>query len=79
MEKKELEEIMLGYFSDAYGVEVGTLSRDTRIYEDLGGKSMCMAALVSRIENELDVIISFTQAGKFKTIGEAIDKVEALL
>ena len=76
---KEMEERLFGYIGDAYNVDPATLTRDTRIYEDLGGKSLNMAAFVSRLENELDVIISFTQAGKFKTIGEAFDKIEAQL
>ena len=76
---KEMEERLFGFISDAYNVDAATLSRDTTIYEDLGGKSLNMAAFVARIENELDVIVSFTQAGKFKTIGEAFDFIEGLL
>ena len=76
---KEMEERLFGFISDAYDVDVTTLSRDTTIYEDLGGKSLNMAAFVARLENELDVVISFTQAGKFKTIGEAFDRIEELL
>jgi acyl carrier protein len=38
-----------------------------------------MVGLVSLIENELDVLVQLPDAAAAKTIGEIVDKVEALM
>lgn len=75
MEFQSLEERVIHYFSISYNKDKSTLNRDTRIQEDLGGKSLMMVGLVSLIEDDLDLMIPLQEAGKFKTIGEVIDRL----
>jgi acyl carrier protein len=77
MDKKQLEEKVIGFFAITFQKEAKALSRETLIKEELGGTSMKMVALVSLVENELDVMIPLPEAGKFKTIGEVIDRLAA--
>ena len=79
MNNKSLEGQIIEFFSKAYDKDISTLSRDTNIREELSDKSMLMVGLVAMIENELDVMISLPEASQIKTIGEMIEKVEALL
>ncbi len=76
MNRTELEAKILELVSTCYNKDVATLSVDTRIKEDLGGTSVLMVALVSEIENELDVMIQLADAAACKTIGDLVDKVE---
>lgn len=77
MEFQNLEERIIHYFSITYNKDKSTLNRNTRIQEDLGGKSLMMVALVSLIEEDLDLMIPLQEAGKFRTIGEVIDHLVA--
>jgi len=79
MDKAALEQQVLEFFATTYQKDVGALSRDTVIRDELSDKSMLMVSLVALIENELDVMISLPEAGQMKTIGDMIDKVEALI
>lgn len=79
MNRESLEKKILECVSISYTREVGELSMDTRMKEDLGGASILMVGLVSLIENELDVLVPLPTAGATKTIGELVDKVEELL
>lgn len=76
MNRTELEAKILELVSTSYKKDIATLSMDTRIKEDLGGASVLMVALVSEIENELDVMIQLPVAAACKTIGDLVDKVE---
>lgn len=78
MNRKILEEKILECVSTSYNVPVEELSVETKMKEELGGASILMVGLVSLIENELDVLISLPEAASAKTIGELVDKVEAL-
>ncbi|MCM8712117.1 acyl carrier protein [Clostridium sp. SYSU_GA19001] len=79
MDRKSLEEKIIECVSISYSKDKSELSVDTRIKEDLGGASILMVGLVSLIENELDVLIQLPDAAAAKTIGEIVDKVEALM
>lgn len=79
MDRKSLEEKIIEYVSISYNKDKSELSIDTRMKEDLGGASILMVGLVSLIENELDVLIQLPDAAVSKTIGEIVDKVEALM
>ncbi|MCR4782638.1 MAG: acyl carrier protein [Lachnospiraceae bacterium] len=75
MNRDEVVSNILDYASMAYGRDVSELSEDTRIKEDLGGTSILLVSLVSNIENELDVMLSLSDAGACKTLGEIADRV----
>jgi acyl carrier protein len=72
----DLEKKIIHFFSISFKKDESTLSRDTRIKEDLGGTSMLMVSLVSLVENEMDVLIPLPEASRFKTIGEMIDRLK---
>jgi acyl carrier protein len=79
MEQAEVEQKILEAFAITYNKDVGTLTRDTLIREELSDKSILMVGLVAAIENELDVLIALPEAAKMKTIGDMVDKVLASL
>ncbi len=55
MERKELEAQVIQMVATSYKQDAASLSTETLFKEDLGGASIQMVALVSEIENELDV------------------------
>ena len=55
MDRKELEAQVLNMVAMSYKQDINDLSVSTSFKEDLGGASVQMVALVSEIENELDV------------------------
>lgn len=76
MERKELESQVLEIVAASYKQEVSSLSMGTSFKEDLGGASIQMVALVSEIENELDVALMLADASACATIGELVDLIE---
>lgn len=58
--------------------DVSELTRDTRFIEDLQVKSVNVVELIALLENEFEVMISFGEARRRNTIGEAIDFVISL-
>ncbi len=79
MDRKELEEKIIELVSTSYNKDVNDLSLDTNFKNDLKGASVQMVALVSEIENELDVEIALQDASTCETIEDLVDKVEAEL
>lgn len=76
MNRQELTEQVLKMVSMAYKKDVKELSEATSFKEDLSGASIQMVALVSEIENELDVVLMLADASACKTIGNLIDLIE---
>ncbi len=76
MDRKELETQVLNIVAMSYKQDVNNLSVDTSFKDDLGGASVQMVALVSEIENELDVALMLSDASACGTIGELIDLIE---
>ena len=62
MERKELETQVINMVATSYKQDAAALSMDTLFKEDLGGASVQMVALVSEIENELDVELMLADA-----------------
>ena len=79
MERKELEAQIIEMVATIYNKDAETLSVSTDLRQELGGASVLMVALVSEIENELDVMIQLADAAACTTLGDLIDKVEAEL
>lgn len=76
MERKELETQVIEMVAASYKKEVSELTTETSFKEDLGGASIQMVALVSEIENELDVALMLADASACATIGELVDLIE---
>ena len=79
MDRKELEVQIIDMIATIYNKDAEALSVETNMREELTGSSVLMVALVSEIENELDVMIQLSDAAACTTIGDLIDKVEAEL
>ncbi len=76
MERKELEAQVINMVAASYKQDAANLSTATLFKEDLGGASIQMVALVSEIENELDVELMLADASGCATIGDLIDLIE---
>ena len=76
MDRKEIVSQILEMVAASYKTDLAALSEDTSFKDDLGGASVQMVALVSEIENELDVALMLADASACKTIGELVDLVE---
>lgn len=76
MERTELEAQVLTMVAMSYKQDVKDLSTATSFKEDLGGASVQMVALVSEIENELDVELMLSEASACATIGDLTDLIE---
>lgn len=76
MNRKELEAQVLTMVAMSFKQNVENLSTSTSFKEDLGGASIQMVALVSEIENELDVELMLSEASACATVGDLTDLIE---
>lgn len=76
MDRKELETKVFAMVAMSYKQDVQSISAETSFKEELGGASLQMVALVSEIENELDVELMLSEASACATVGELIDMIE---
>lgn len=76
MERKELEAQVIDMVAASYKKDAADLSTETLFKEDLGGASIQMVALVSEIENELDVELMLADASACAAIGDLVDLIE---
>lgn len=65
--------------SKVFEKEVGALSRDTRLREDLNAKSMQKLAIAASVEELTGKRVSYAQINNCKTLGEVIEFAETLL
>lgn len=76
MNRTELESQVLDMVAMAYKKDRASLSMETSFKDDLGGASVQMVALVSEIENELDVVLMLADASGCATVGALVDLIE---
>lgn len=76
MNRKEILAQVLEMVAMSYKTDVNKLSENTSFKEDLSGASVQMVALVSEIENELDVALMLADASACTTIGDLINLIE---
>ncbi len=76
MERKELEAQVINMVAASYKKDAADLTTGTSFKEDLGGASIQMVALVSEIENELDVELMLADASGCDTIGDLVTLIE---
>ncbi|WP_029322348.1 acyl carrier protein [Butyrivibrio sp. AE3004] len=76
MSRQEILDQVLNMVAMAYKKEVSELSETTSFKTDLNGASVQMVALVSEIENELDVALMLADVSACETISDLIDLIE---
>ena len=76
MERNEILEQVLEMVAMSYKKDVAELSEETSFKEDLSGASVQMVALVSEIENELDVALMLQDVSACATIGDLVTLIE---
>lgn len=76
MDRKELENQVIEMVAASYKQDQDSLTPETSFKDDLGGASVQMVALVSEIENELDVALMLAEASACETIADLVDLVE---
>ena len=72
MEFKKLCSII----SDVLGVDVGDISMNTTIMDDLGADSLDVAQIIMGIEEEFDVTVDTDVASNVTTVGQALDLIK---
>ncbi len=76
MTREEILAQVLKMVAMSYKVEESTLTENTSFKTDLGGASVQMVALVSEIENELDVALMLADVSACETIADLIGLIE---
>ena len=76
MERNEILSQVLEMVDMSYKKDVSELSESTSFKTDLSGASVQMVALVSEIENELDVALMLSDASACNTIGDLVTLIE---
>ena len=76
MSREEILSQVLKMVAMSYKVEEKSLSESTSFKNDLGGASVQMVALVSEIENELDVALMLADVSACETIADLINLIE---
>ncbi|HET6573064.1 MAG TPA: acyl carrier protein [Fimbriiglobus sp.] len=72
-----VEQRVMEIVSEHLAVNKEKLTRATNFIEDIGADSLDIVELVMELEEEFDIQIPDDQAEKIKTIGEAVDYIEA--
>jgi len=65
--------------ADNLGVDRDKITPETSFVNDLGADSLDTVELVMELEEEFDIQIPDDQAEKIKTVGEAVDYIDAAI
>ena len=76
MDRNEIVEFLIDSVAQVYRCDASELSEGTNLPDEFGVKSMQQLALCGLIENEIDVVISIGDLGKYPTIGELADYID---
>ena len=79
MSVESVEKRVMEIVCDQLHVDKEKVKRDTKFIEDIGADSLDIVELVMEFEEEFDITIPDDQAEKIKTVGEAIDHIDAEL
>ena len=77
MDKDKIQERVIQIVCDNLGVNKEQVTRSTSFTEDVGADSLDIVELVMELEEEFEITIPDEEAEKIKTVGEAIDYIEA--
>jgi acyl carrier protein len=72
-----VEERVIEIVCENLGVNKDQVKRETRFIEDIGADSLDIVELIMELEEEFEINIPDDQAEKIKTVGEAINYIEA--
>jgi acyl carrier protein len=72
-----VEERVIEIVCENLGVNKEQVTRKTSFIEDVGADSLDIVELIMELEEEFEINIPDEQAEKIKTVGEAIDYIEA--
>src|SRR5437764_2560041 len=72
-----VEERVIDIVCENLGVNKEQVTRKTSFIEDVGADSLDIVELIMELEEEFEINIPDEQAEKIKTVGEAIDYIEA--
>lgn len=75
MNRDEIINFLINGVVQIYHADAANLTEDTNLPEQFGTKSLQRVALCSLIENDIDVMISIGDIGKYPTIGNLADKI----
>lgn len=75
----EIQDKVMQIVCEQMSVEKGELSRETSFVNDLNADSLDTVELVMELEDEFDLTIPDDEAEKLKTVGEAMDYIQAHL
>jgi acyl carrier protein len=73
------EERIIQIVCDNLGVNKEQVTRNTSFQEDIGADSLDIVELVMELEEEFEITIPDEEAEKIKTVGQAVDYIEAKL
>lgn len=76
--KDEILEKLIARTAMVFKKNPAELSRETNFIDDLKAKSVNMVQIITVLEDEFDVEITFMEARRKKTIGEMADYIEQL-
>ncbi len=72
-----VEARVIGIVSDHFAYDKEKIKRSTTFVEEIGADSLDIVEFVMELEEEFDIQIPDDQAEKIKTVGEAVDFIEA--
>src|SRR3981081_4644794 len=74
-----VEERVIDIVCENLGVNKDQVTRNTSFQEDIGADSLDIVELVMELEEEFEITIPDEEAENIKTVGQAIDCIEAKL
>ena len=75
----EIEEKVIQIVTEQMSVDKTEISRETSFVNDLNADSLDTVELVMELEDEFDLTIPDDEAEKLKTVGQAIEYIQAHL
>ena len=75
----DIEKKIIECAAMSFDVDESEITLDTDIREELSAQSIKLIGFVGGIEDTFGVVIDFAEAGELVTIGDFVNKIEALL
>jgi acyl carrier protein len=69
-------ELLTKIIVEVLGVDSSEVTTDTT-FEDLGADSLDVASIIIELEQELDIQIEDEELAEIKTVGDAVEKIQA--
>lgn len=79
MSEQNVAQRVIGIVSDQLSCDPENLTKDSDFVKDLGADSLDIVELVMELEEEFGISIPEEEADKVRTVGDAIEHIEAAL